>query len=224
MMEFRKPESYIRGLISVSALSRGLDVPDVSVVIMCRPLRSSIAEFLQIIGRGLRPYPGKPICTILDHSGNVMRFSSQMEEFFENGIHELDDGEKKDKPKIDPKEKAPVKCPLCFLVHKPAPICPECGYQYPAKQAIQHEAGELVEIGGAAVRNTSDKRQLFAELRGIQEARGWSDGRTSNVFREITGVWPNAYKYEPPCEPSPATLNRVRALAVAYAKKMKGKA
>jgi len=224
MTEFRKSDSYIRGLISVSALSRGLDVPDVSVVIMCRPLRSSFAEFLQIIGRGLRPYPDKPHCIILDHSGNVMRFFAQMNEFFENGTHELDDGERKEKPKPEKaKEKEPTKCPRCHHVHARAPACPSCGFEYPSLSNVLHEAGELQEIGAGAIRSTADKRQLFGELRWMADARGWSEGRLANVFRDITGVWPNHYKDAPAIEPSQSTKNKVLALAIAFKQSQAGK-
>jgi superfamily II DNA or RNA helicase len=42
-LEFRKPDSSIRGLITVTAASRGFDVPDVGCIIMARPLRKSWA-------------------------------------------------------------------------------------------------------------------------------------------------------------------------------------
>src|SRR5699024_8604742 len=41
--EFRKPDSYIRGLVSVSALAKGFRVPDVAVIITDPPLRKSLA-------------------------------------------------------------------------------------------------------------------------------------------------------------------------------------
>lgn len=65
--EFRKPDSSIRGLVTVTAASRGFDVPDVSCVIMARPLRKSFAEHLQLFGRGLRICEGKTDCIVLDH-------------------------------------------------------------------------------------------------------------------------------------------------------------
>jgi superfamily II DNA or RNA helicase len=72
--EFRKPDSYLRGLISVSALAKGFDVEDVGCIIMARPLRKSLAEHVQIFGRGLRKDPADPAkeCIVLDHSGNCI--------------------------------------------------------------------------------------------------------------------------------------------------------
>lgn len=66
--EFRKPDSYIRGLITVTAASKGFDAPDIGVVIMARPLRNSLAEHIQFFGRGLRIHPSKMECLVLDHS------------------------------------------------------------------------------------------------------------------------------------------------------------
>ena len=224
MQEFRKPDSYIRGLISVSALSRGLDVPDVSVIIMCRPLRKAFSEFIQVIGRGLRPYPGKQFCTILDHSGNYARFFGRMQHFFAEGVHELDNGEKKDKekkPKEDA-EKPPAKCPKCYHVHKPAKICPACGHEYPSRSEVIHESGELMEISAPKVKmNTADKARLFAELKYIANERQWGWNVLCHRFRDITGVWPNAYKDVDPIEATQATCNKVKQLQIAWLKSKK---
>lgn len=52
--EFRKPDSYIRGLISIESLTRGFDVSDIEVLILARPLRNAIAVHIQMMGRILR--------------------------------------------------------------------------------------------------------------------------------------------------------------------------
>jgi hypothetical protein len=65
--EFRKPDSAVKGLVTVSAATKGFDVPDLGCVIMARPLRSSLAEHIQLFGRGLRAHPGKEEVIILDH-------------------------------------------------------------------------------------------------------------------------------------------------------------
>jgi superfamily II DNA or RNA helicase len=64
--EFRKENSRIKGLISPVALTKGFDVPDVSCVIMARPLRKSLAEHIQFFGRGLRIHPSKRDCIARD--------------------------------------------------------------------------------------------------------------------------------------------------------------
>ncbi len=67
--EYRKPDSDLRVLISVEALAKGFDVPDVGCVVDCRPLRKSLSTAIQMWGRGLRASPetGKTDCILLDH-------------------------------------------------------------------------------------------------------------------------------------------------------------
>src|SRR5690606_32230062 len=148
MREFRGPDSYIRGLISVSALQRGLDVPDIGTVIVARPLRKSVAELVQSIGRGLRPAAGKTQATILDHAGNTVRLWGPLMEMFEYGVTELDDGRPKHREQRKPKQPEPMKCPSCHAVHRRYPVCPSCGHEYRRTSNVEHQPGELVEVGG----------------------------------------------------------------------------
>jgi superfamily II DNA or RNA helicase/HKD family nuclease len=56
-------------LFSVDLFNEGLDLPGVDTILLVRPTDSSVV-FLQQIGRGLRPAPGKTACTIIDLVGN----------------------------------------------------------------------------------------------------------------------------------------------------------
>ena len=213
--EFQKPDSYIRGLISVSALAKGFDVADVEVIIMARPLRSSLAEHIQILGRGLRRHPSKKECLVLDHAGNCVRFWDRMQDFFEHGVTDLDDGKRRDRKKPQRSKPEPMKCGKCFHVHAPRPMCPACGYEYPAKVRIQHIAGELMELTGAAY---GDERQaLFSQLLSIARDRGYRPGWAYHKFIERTGSPPSglALRIE---KPTPALLRWVRSRAIAFAK------
>ncbi|MGI4936359.1 MAG: DEAD/DEAH box helicase [Janthinobacterium lividum] len=219
--EFRKPHSYLRGLISISALSRGFDVSDVEVVIMARPLKNSLAEHLQILGRGLRIHTGKKICTVLDHSGNCVRFWNAMHDFLENGITELDDGRTKPKTKAKAKIKRPAKCPSCKFVHDPAPSCPACGQLYTRSSLIQHQGGRLTEVSGGKNEVTiEEKRDFHGQLLAIAAERGYASGWVSHKFKDKFGVWPNSMGTEP-VTPTPAVMNWVRSRAIAYSKAKK---
>jgi len=215
--EFRKPNSYVRILISVAALARGFDVPDVSVVILARPLKASLAEHIQMLGRGLRKDPNDPdkTCIVLCHSGNALRFWDDMTTFFQDGIHELDDGKPKKKAKADKGEAKVRKCPMCSHVHPVRPTCPNCGHAYPAK-VLRHEAGTLREIGSGADQAVVRSR-FYAELLWVAHDRGYKDGWASNQFRERHGTWPSRIKPEPR-DPSLATLNYIKSRMIAYAK------
>lgn len=56
-------------LFSVDLFNEGLDLPAVDTILLVRPTDSSVV-FLQQVGRGLRPAPGKAACTIIDLVGN----------------------------------------------------------------------------------------------------------------------------------------------------------
>lgn len=216
--EFRKRDSFVRGLISVSALSKGFDVADVEVVILARPLRKGFAEHIQMIGRGLRPHPDKKDCIILDHAGNMMRFWNDMQDFFENGASELDDGKRKDKKTKPKKERVPVKCPKCFHVHKPAPMCSACGFEYPRRTTVSHVEGELRELVGT-VKDGSEREALYAQLLHIAHSRGYKEGWAKHKYRERTGAWPtHSMETLMPMEPTNALLRWVRSRMIAWAK------
>lgn len=228
--EFRKPDSGIRGLITVTAASRGFDVPDVSCVIMARPLRKSLAEHIQLFGRGLRisPETGKQDCLVLDHSGNAARFFAACEAFFDEGIAELDDGKPKKEKKV--KEKAevePVKCPSCRALHKPMPFCPACGHEYPKRAAVQHVPGTLKELLGTPGHETLKLKAIWPQVCGYVLERGDPDPeanrrRAQAIYKSLTGEFARAkFEWTTPEPCATEIRNRIRAQQIrrAYAAK-----
>lgn len=223
--EFRKPDSYIRGLITVTAASKGFDVPDIGVVIMGRPLRKSLAEHIQFFGRGLRTHPGKTECLVLDHSGNSERFWDEWNEFFETGALELDDGTKKPKPKKkeNPEDKL-VKCGNCRHLHKPMPFCPACGHEYPKRESVKHVAGTLAELVAGG-----DRKSMTAELwpQIVGYARKYREGDSARklalaLYKKMTGQWPAAEFDTTQEKPvSKEVANKIRSLNIAYNKARK---
>ena len=53
-------------------VSEGLDVPGVVAAVLLRPTKS-LALYLQMVGRALRPAPGKDMAYVLDHAGLVYK-------------------------------------------------------------------------------------------------------------------------------------------------------
>lgn len=222
--EFRKPDSYIRGLISIESLTRGFDVPDVEVLILARPLRKALAVHIQMIGRVLRTSAstGKTEAIVLDHSGNCMRFWSEVQDFFENGIDELDDGKPKEaKSAVQKKDVRPMKCPVCFHVHDPLPTCPSCGHLHAKTREILRVPGTLEEIKGGkaakAVATPAQKMDFYAQLRGYAATKSKSDGWILAKFKEKFKEWP-ARKDVPPKSPSVETVNWIQSRNMAWAK------
>lgn len=219
--DFNDRGSYLKGLISVAALSKGFDAPCVEVVIMCRPLRSSFAEHIQILGRGLRRDPQNPgkRCIVLDHSGNMMRFWRQMQDFFEHGVSELDDGKKKDRKPAEFKEPEPVKCPKCTAVHRPMPMCPACGYEYPKRSKIHHLPGKLVALGTVVPRTETDLRQdVYSQLLHVSSERSWNPKKVPVLFKQLFGDYPDPMLHRIAAQPSDKLLNWILSEDIRFAK------
>ena len=64
---------------NVGILNVGVDIPPLSCIISARPTKS-YALWIQVAGRGTRPFPGKSDFIIIDHGGNVLRHGCILEE------------------------------------------------------------------------------------------------------------------------------------------------
>ena len=226
LKEYRKPDSTIRGLITVTAASKGFDCPDIGCVIMARPLRKSLAEHIQFFGRGLRTHESKKNCLVLDHSGNSARFWNEWNEFFEHGVTELDDGKKKPKSKAkeEDAEKELVKCPSCRAMHMPRPSCPSCGHEYARKKAIEHVPGTLKELV-ATGNSTLMTRMLWPQVCGYVRQLGnpddaYNQRRAQAMYCELTGGVKSEKWYvdTKPEAPSPELQRRIKANKILYMK------
>ncbi|MGC8703738.1 MAG: DEAD/DEAH box helicase [Thiomonas sp.] len=220
--EYRKPDSAIRVLISVEALAKGFDVPDVECVVDCRPLRKSLSTAMQMWGRGLRSAPGKKDCLLLDHSGNILRFKADFEDVFFNGVQSLDDGEKLDRQiRREPEEKEDRGCPKCG--YKPFTLrCMACGFEIVRQSLVEAEPGKMREIviGTGANQVQMDGRDLWRELCTYQQQHGYRKGFAYYKYKEIAGKFPSTHwPHEPGLRtPSMALLNKIKSLQIRFAK------
>ena len=128
----------IKVLTSCALIGEGVDVPSVGGCILLRPTASTSLH-LQMIGRCLRPQPGKR-AVVLDHVGNTCRLGHHLEE----REWTLDGLAKRDR------EQAPsVKvCPVCFATSmSAAQVCRECGHVFAPQETreLKQVDGELVE-------------------------------------------------------------------------------
>ena len=63
-------DGSIKVLVNVIVATEGFDLPDASCIIIARPTMS-LALYLQMVGRGLRPKPDGGDCLILDFGGQL---------------------------------------------------------------------------------------------------------------------------------------------------------
>lgn len=198
--EFKKPDSNIIGLITVDALSKGVDLPLTRCLVSARPFRRSVAAWVQQLGRGLRPHPegGKDWCLLLDHAGNYLRHAEEVEQFWADGCRELDDG-KRAKPKVrQPKEKTTEReCVGCHLVMPVSvDICPSCGLPRPRRKVdVETVSGRLREVqrreAPPGVRaGLSHLGDLWPHLACLARARGRTRPWAAMQHHLLTGRWP----------------------------------
>ena len=227
--EYRKPDSNLRVLISVEALAKGFDVPDVGCVCDARPLRKSLSTAIQMWGRGLRSSPetGKKDCYLLDFSGNIIRFAEDFTEVFFNGLDKLDDGEKLDKKIRKDEDYEPTGCPRCnhMPFHK---RCMACGYEKPQRQMEDVRAGDMKEIfigEGKNKKKLADSaehlwHQIVAYAK-VHSAPEKQQGRAYHLFKKMTGQDPMwRFTTAPAVEISRNVHNKIQSMNMAYKKGM----
>lgn len=223
LKEYKKPDSSLRVLISVEALAKGFDVPDVGCVVDCRPLRKSLSTAIQMWGRGLRSSPdtGKVDCHLHDHTGNILRFLIDYTDIFFNGLDALDMGEKLDKAIRRDDDKEPKGCPACG--YKPfAKRCMSCGFEMQSPSLVEHEPGEMREVMIGKKKMADDKRHLWDQVCTYAKAHSAPEkqkGRASHLYRDMTGTWPK-FSFES-AENVPITrnvLNQIKAKNIAFVK------
>jgi DNA repair protein RadD len=165
----------LKVLTSCALIGEGVDVPSVGGCILLRPT-ASVGLHLQMIGRCLRPQPGKT-AVVLDHVGNTLRLGHHLEE----RDWTLDGLRKRDR------EAAPsVKvCPTCFATSpSTAQVCADCGHVFapPERREIKVVDGELQEIAVTKKREQGKATDLEA-LRELAQQRGYKRGWAERVYQ-----------------------------------------
>lgn len=125
----RFKQQELKYLVNVSILTTGFDAPHVDLIAILRPTES-VSLYQQIVGRGLRLFPGKKDCLILDYTG-----------LGHDLFHpEIDD----DKPSQ-----------ACVAVQV---RCPRCGHENDF-WGVQDDSGEVIEHFGRTCHGaTADPR------------------------------------------------------------------
>jgi superfamily II DNA or RNA helicase len=164
----------LKVLTSCSLIGEGVDVPSVSGCILLRPTQS-LALHLQMIGRCLRPAPGKRHAVVLDHVGNCHRHGLPTDDR-EWSLEGVTRRQREAAPSVRV-------CPSCFCAMRSGTQqCSECGHQFqPERRELQHVEGELQEvIARQARRDEQSSAQSFDDLvrighrRGMANPHGWA--------------------------------------------------
>lgn len=200
---------------NVAILAEGWDFPACRTLILARPTKSLI-RYVQMVGRVLRPFDGKTVALVLDHSGTVRRLGFPTDDL----PLELDDGAPNVSAKPREREESlPKPCPSCAYV-KPAKVhvCPKCGFAPECQSDVVVGDGELVRIKrGKRTIRPETKQHVWSQLLFVKQKRGFSRGWASHKYREFFDVWPSGLR-EVPATPTQELLNWIKSRDIAFAK------
>lgn len=200
---------------SVGVLTEGFDAPAAEVCILARPTLS-LTLYMQMVGRVLRPHPGKQGALIHDHAGNLLR-------------HGFPDDDRD--YSLEATEQRVVErhcCPFCRVVYsqrRDDGTCPKCGQlialaeqagadrrargggEPPKKREVegvrlnreqiealraQLKRPDLTDAEAQRV-GTASPRQKAAEwlrLRELAARKGWPESWAEKAYSKTFGVMP----------------------------------
>jgi superfamily II DNA or RNA helicase len=220
---FRSGDTRI--ICNCAVFTEGVDIPDISCVVMARPTKS-LSLYMQCVGRGMRPAPGKEDMIFIDHAGCV----------YEHGaVHEitdwtLDEGtvntnEVNEKRKK--KNSKPISCPMCGLVYSGQLRCPSCRHTPEVREFgedvefIDADLGEVVFKGNevevkTVKKSNADKKLWHSQLTHYAKTKGFKAGWVWHKMKQKFGTCPRTVGELIP--PSPEVINWIRSQNIRHAK------
>lgn len=189
----------LQGISNYGILGRGWDCPPVSCVILARAIRH-ITNYIQIIGRAMRSYPGKSDCIVLDLGENYWRGHG---DFVVDPVPWSLEGTSiaevmKERKAVT--EAEAQRCSQCHAVIR-GRTCAVCGFEIP-KPPVQasntpEADGTLKEVTATPNRRAktdgvAKKRSVYEQFLGLGVERGWTKwkGRAYYLYKEYYGVFP----------------------------------
>lgn len=175
-------------ICNVDVCSEGWNAPRASCMILARPTRK-LTRYIQRAGRVLRPYPGKQMALILDHSTTSLRLGYPTDEL----PLELDDGKPaKKSERAEKEELLPRPCPKChFLIPPKVYPCPKCGFAMLAQNKVHTASGKLTKLQRKYLFTPEQLQEFWSGCLGLAEKRKKERGWAAYLFKDITHRWPN---------------------------------
>jgi DNA repair protein RadD len=144
--------AYKRGAVTVAVsmnmLTTGVDVPDIDLIVMLRPTLSTNL-WVQMLGRGTRPWLGKDFTIVLDFTQNTATLGPINDPVLPRP--------RRKGARRGPQQAAPIRvCGVCAsYVHASVRVCPNCGNQFLAPVNISATSSGL-----AVMKRTADEGPL----------------------------------------------------------------
>lgn len=205
----------LTGIVNVGTLTTGVDA-DIRCIVMARPTKSEIL-FVQSIGRGLRPAPGKADCLILDHADNHARLG------FVTDIHHdalIGRSDRRTATRSERGEPMPKECPACGVLRPPkVGVCSACGFKAERQSEVRVAEGELVERRSGQAKPTVEDKQLFWSMALFVDGQRGKNGQLAKaLYRAKFKEWPRDLVCELK-EPTSEFLSYERSRRIAWSKR-----
>lgn len=117
----------LRCVVNVQVLTTGFDAPHTDLIGALRPTKSPVL-YVQMLGRAMRPHPGKENALLLDFAGLVM----------EHGPVDAVNVRSRGDSDGQPGEAPARECPECRrIVGISVLTCPGCGHEWPPPEPVE---------------------------------------------------------------------------------------
>jgi DNA repair protein RadD len=142
-------------VINCFLLSYGIDIPLVDCIVLARPTRS-VVMYLQSIGRGMRPAPGKQYFTLIDHGRVIDTLGRPLydREWSLDSSSNVNNEARLRMERLsrDERPRTCKECKCSWLVTEEGANCPACGWQpVPFAKPVQVVDAQLVESKDAVI-------------------------------------------------------------------------
>lgn len=181
----------IMALCNVDVLSEGFDEPTVQTIILASPTRST-ARYLQRVGRGMRPAPGKAFVTVVDMANQILEHG--IPEDYE--AWELERGNRKTRNNNNTGgihfAKTRV-CQACGESFKGSRACPKCGWEVPRRYLpaeLEVIPADFTELNIQYRDPIEQQKRFYRALLEYARYKGWKDGWAAHMYRTRYGSWP----------------------------------
>jgi len=179
-------------VVNCFLMSYGVDIPTLECIVLARPTRS-LTMYLQMVGRGMRPAPGKANCIVIDHGHVVETLGLPQTDF--GWTLEADRNVSTEALKANSRkstQEQPRTCKECsalWLTSEQGNACPSCGWTpAPKSKPISVQEADLEELADPEKLLLPHDQQV---VQFFQESCAWYARRWPDRWRakQNSGRW-----------------------------------
>jgi superfamily II DNA or RNA helicase len=207
----------IQVITNCAVFSEGADFPWASCIILAKPTKS-LARYIQMAGRGLRPWPDKENCILIDHAGTIYNHG-----FLDEEVAWTLAGKEIawKKPKVVERERVVMHCEECRNLFY-GNTCPRCGFKvkHYGKKILTAQAKLKKITRGKKQKKKeftiADKRRFYGQLKHRRIIKNYHEGWLYNAYKKKFGIAPRNVQDVGPIEPDVAFNNYMTYLNIRY--------